>query len=125
MPRPSEAYGVGSRPSRGSRSLRRTTGRALEDRTQIVDSGRNLPERFAGKVGRPPATGPVAERIKFIRDRVGQGIDPLYVGELVREGVENDWPCIFTDNELEPFIEARFAAIKEGLDQIRGRMPGR
>src|SRR3954471_16913629 len=26
-------------------------------RTQIVDSGRNLPERFAGKVGRPPATG--------------------------------------------------------------------
>ena len=34
-------------------------------RTQIVDSGRNLPERFAGKVGRPPATGPVAERIKF------------------------------------------------------------
>ena len=125
MPRPSEAYGVGSRPSRGFRSLRRTTGRALEDRTQIVDSGRNLPERFAGKVGRPPATGPVAERIKFIRDRVGQGIDPLYVGELVREGVENDWPCIFTDNELEPFIEARFAAIKEGFNQIRGRIPGR
>src|SRR5258707_122477 len=94
-------------------------------RTQIVDSGRNLPERFAGKVGRPPATGPVAERIKFIRDRVAQGIDPLYVGELVREGVENDWPYIFTDNELEPFIEARFAAIKEGFNQIRGRIPRR
>ena len=94
-------------------------------RTQIVDSGRNLPERFAGKVGRPPATGPVAERIKFIRDRVAQGIDPLYVGELVREGIENDWPYIFTDNELEPFIETRFAAIKEGFNQIRGRIPRR
>jgi NAD(P)-dependent dehydrogenase (short-subunit alcohol dehydrogenase family) len=94
-------------------------------RTQIVDSGRNLPERFAGKVGRPPATGPVAERIKFIRDRVAQGIDPLYVGGLVREGIENDWPYIFTDNELESFIEARFAAIKEGFNQIRGRTPRR
>ena len=94
-------------------------------RTQIVDSGRNRPERFAGKVGRPPATGPVAERIKFIRDRVAQGIDPLYIGELVREGVENDWPYIFTDNEFESFIEARFAAIKEGFNQIRGRIPRR
>ena len=94
-------------------------------RTQIVDSGRNLPERFAGKVGRPPATGPIAERIKSSRDRVVQGIDPLYVGELVREGIENDWPYIFIDNELEPFIEARFAAIKEGFNRIRGRIPRR
>lgn len=94
-------------------------------RTQIVDSGRNLPERFAGKVGRPPATGPVAERIKFIRDRVAQGIDPLYVGELVREGIENDWPYIFTDAEFEPDIEARFAAIKQGFDRIRDREPRR
>lgn len=94
-------------------------------RTQIVDSGRNLPERFAGKVGRPPATGPAAEGIKFIRDRVAQGIDPLYVGELVREGIENDWPYILTDNEFEPFVEARFAAIKEGFNRIRGRIPRR
>ena len=94
-------------------------------RTQIIDSSRNLPERFAGKVGQPPATGPIAERIKFIRDRVDQGIDPLYVGELVREGVENDWPYIFTDNEFEPFIDARFAAIKEGFNKIRGRIPRR
>src|ERR1700722_13992924 len=42
-------------------------------RTEIVNSGRNRPQRFADKVGRPPATGPVAERIKFIRDRVAQG----------------------------------------------------
>ena len=101
-------------------------GRCLRHRVRdCLRPGRNLPERFAGKVGRPPATGPVAERIKFIRDRVAQGIDPLYVGELVREGIENDWPYIFTDNELEPFIESRFAAIKEGFNQIRGRIPRR
>jgi len=94
-------------------------------RTQIVDSGRNLPERFAGKLSRPPITGPIAERIKSLRDRVAQGIDPIYVGEQVREGIENDWPYIFTDNEYEPFIEARFAAIKKGFDQIRGRVPKR
>ena len=46
-------------------------------RTRIVESGRNLPERFAGKVGGPPATGPLAERRKEIRERHAQGIDPL------------------------------------------------
>ncbi len=35
--------------------------------------------------------------------------------------VENDWPYIFTDNKFEPFIEARFARIKEGYDQVSGR----
>jgi NAD(P)-dependent dehydrogenase (short-subunit alcohol dehydrogenase family) len=94
-------------------------------RTRIVDSGRNLPERFAGKVGQRPATGPVAEYIESLRERVAQGIDPLYVGDLVREGIENDWPYIFTDNEFEPFVEARFAAIKQGFDRIRGRAPKR
>ena len=46
-----------------------------------------------------------------------------YVGELVREGIENDWPYIFTDVEFEPLIDARFAAIKQGFDRIRGREP--
>jgi hypothetical protein len=54
---------------------------------------------------------------------VAAGIDPLYVGDLVREGIEKDWGYIFTDNEFEPFIDARFAAIKAGFDQIRGRVP--
>lgn len=70
-----------------------------------------------------PPSGPVAERMKLAQERISQGIDPAYVGELVREGVENDWPYIFTDTEFEPYIEARFAAIKKGFDQIRGRTP--
>jgi NAD(P)-dependent dehydrogenase (short-subunit alcohol dehydrogenase family) len=94
-------------------------------RTQITKSGRNLPQRFAGAVQRPPTEGPIAERVKLVNERVSNGIDPLYVGELVREGIENDWPYIFTDNEFEPVIENRFAAVKAGFDRIRGREPRR
>lgn len=92
-------------------------------RTQIMSSARNIPKRFEGAVGRIPTSGPISERAKLVRDRVSQGIDPGYVGELVREGIENDWPYIFTDAEFEPYIEARFAAIKKGFDHIRGRSP--
>jgi len=96
-------------------------------RTQIVDSIRNLPERFAGAL--PARAGP-AQPVEptwlgSVRERVEGGIDPLYVGELVREGIEGDWPYIFTDNEFEPFIEARFGAINAGFDRIRGRAPSR
>jgi len=41
----------------------------------------------------------------------------------IPEGIEGDWPYIFTDNEFEPLIDARFAAIKQGFDRIRGRAP--
>jgi NAD(P)-dependent dehydrogenase (short-subunit alcohol dehydrogenase family) len=94
-------------------------------RTHILDSRRNLPERFDGAVGAMPTAGPSAELLNLVRERVSQGIDPSYVGELVREGIENDWPYIFTDLEFEPVIEARFAAIKQSFDQIRGRDPRR
>jgi len=92
-------------------------------RTKIVASARNLPQRYAGAVQSPPTEGPVAERIKMVRERISNGIDPLYVGELVREAIENDWPYIFTDTEFEPLIDSRFAAIKQGFDRIRGRTP--
>ena len=92
-------------------------------RTQIMNSRRNLPKRFEGAVR--AASGPLAEQINMIRERISQGIEPNYVGELVREGVERDLPYIFTDLEFEPMIEARFAAIKQGFDHIRGRNPKR
>ncbi len=93
-------------------------------RTQIMSSRRNVPQRLAGAMTDPPAEGPRAEFVR-IRDRVSKGIDPLYVGELVREGIENDWPYIFTDTEFESAIDDRFAAIKQGFDRIRGRQPRR
>ncbi|MBL6938799.1 MAG: SDR family NAD(P)-dependent oxidoreductase [Alphaproteobacteria bacterium] len=93
--------------------------------TNIMNSNRNRPERFA-EVDRPlPTTGVVADMIKMVQGRIETGIDPLYVGELVREGIENDWPHIFTDNEFEPNLDARFAEIKKGFDRIRGRVPRR
>ena len=90
-------------------------------RTKIMNSERNVPQRFTGPMEQPPTEGPGAEFLKMMEDRVSTGIDPLYVGELVREGIEQDWPYIFTDNEFEPLIDERFAAIKQGFDRIRGR----
>jgi NAD(P)-dependent dehydrogenase (short-subunit alcohol dehydrogenase family) len=92
-------------------------------RTQIMNSRRNVPQRFAGAVGSLPTEGPRAEFVKALQERINNGIDPLYVGELVREAIENDWPYIFTDTEFEPAIDNRFAAIKQGFDRIRGRTP--
>jgi hypothetical protein len=93
--------------------------------TNIADSARMIPERYADAIGPIPTEGLLADAIANLRERLAAGIDPLYVGELVREGIENDWPYIFTDTEFEPFIEMRFANIKAGFDQIRGRTPVR
>ena len=95
-------------------------------RTQIIDSVRNLPERFAGAVATPPGgqqQAAIETWLGNVRARVAGGIDPMYVGELVREGIEGDWPYIFTDPEFEPAIAARFEAIKAGFDRIRDRTP--
>jgi NAD(P)-dependent dehydrogenase (short-subunit alcohol dehydrogenase family) len=89
--------------------------------TKIINSQRNLPERFAGVTGAPPLDEARRNRVKQLAERVSRGIDPLYVGELVREGIENDWPYIFTDCAFEPMIEARFTEIKRGFDRIRDR----
>ena len=93
--------------------------------TRILDSSRNLPERFERIPAERLAAIRASEPFKMIQDRVSNGVDPFYVGELVREGIERDWPYIFTDIEFEPFVEARFAAIKQGFDRIRGREPRR
>lgn len=94
-------------------------------RTRIMDLLRNLPERF----DRPPpdllAAARSSDGFKAFEERVSGGIDPIYVGELVREAIEGDWPYIFTDLEFEPLVDARFAAIKAGFDRIRGRTPRR
>ncbi len=94
-------------------------------RTNIVDSMRNLQDRYADAAPAVGARGDLPVWLSGIRERVAAGIDPLYVGELVREGIEGDWPYIFTDTEFEPFIDARFANIKAGFDRIRGREPRR
>ncbi len=92
-------------------------------RTNIVSSGRNIPDRFAGQIQTVPTEGPGTEMLKAVTEAIAKGIDPLYVGELVREAIEGDWPHIFTDLQFEPHVEARFATIKQGFDRIRDRTP--
>jgi NAD(P)-dependent dehydrogenase (short-subunit alcohol dehydrogenase family) len=92
-------------------------------RTNIADCARNLPARFAA--ARPASEAIPATWIERLRPRIAVGIDPLYVGELVREAIEGDWPYIFTDTEFESYIDTRFADIKAGFDRIRGRAPAR
>lgn len=94
-------------------------------RTRILDSARNIPDRFAGKIPEREADVVQSEALQDVEAAITHGIDPLYVGELVREAIENDWPHIFTDLQFEPYIEARFAMIREGFDRIRGRTPRR
>lgn len=92
-------------------------------RTRIMESTRNIPDRFAGKIPEREPDVVQTELIQSAADAIAHGIDPLYVGELVREAIEGDWPHIFTDLQFEPYIEARFAVIREGFDRIRGRVP--
>jgi NAD(P)-dependent dehydrogenase (short-subunit alcohol dehydrogenase family) len=94
-------------------------------RTEIMTSRRNEPARFERLSEQTLAAMQSSQQYQMVRDRVANGIDPLYVGELVREGIENDWPYIFTDAEFEPVIAARFAMIKQGFDRIRDRTPRR
>lgn len=91
--------------------------------TNIFD---NLGKWVAEQRGAPLAQDSITgQALADVQKRLAEGIDPMYVGELVREGIEGDWPYIFTDNEFEPLIEARFAEIKAGFDRIRGRVPAR
>ena len=76
-------------------------------KTQIMDSQRNLPGRF-GAIEEMNEGELASEIIQMVRAGIAQGIDPRYVGELVREG-----------------IDQRFANIKAGFDRIRGRVPAR
>lgn len=93
-------------------------------RTQIMESTRNLPDRF-GEVEGMTDGGDETEFAKLAREAIANGIDPRYVGELVREGIENDWPYIVTDTEFEPVVDQRFANIKQAFERIRDRVPAR
>lgn len=95
-------------------------------RTNIMDSRRNVPPRFSGVQGFFEQDGPDparAEMASMIRKRIAEGIDPLYVGELVREAIEADELYIFTDTEFEPIFDMRISEIKKGFDRIRSRVP--
>lgn len=94
-------------------------------RTNIMESRRAVPERLAGAIENPVVEGEAAQFFAMAQQAIQHGIDPLYVGELVAEAIENDWPYIFTDTEFEPAFDMRVAGIKAGFDRIRDRVPRR
>jgi NAD(P)-dependent dehydrogenase (short-subunit alcohol dehydrogenase family) len=94
-------------------------------RTRIMESARAIPDRLAGKVALPDPASVPADMAAMFAHAITNGVDPLYVGELVVEAIQNDWAYIFTDNDFEMGVDARFAAIKAGFDKIRGRVPRR
>lgn len=123
-------YGVvalseGLRPSLGERGIGVSVLCPGFIRTRIMESARAIPERLAGRVALPDPTALPNEFAKIAIAAIENGIDPLYVGELVVEGIEQDWPYIFTDTDFEGAVDARFAQIKAGFDRIRARTPRR
>jgi NAD(P)-dependent dehydrogenase (short-subunit alcohol dehydrogenase family) len=94
-------------------------------RTDIMTSARKVPARLREAVENALESGPNEAFAQMARQRIATGIDPLYVGELVREAIEGDWPYIFTDIEFEPLFNNRVAEIKAGFDRIRDREPRR
>jgi NAD(P)-dependent dehydrogenase (short-subunit alcohol dehydrogenase family) len=94
-------------------------------RTNIMESSRKQQSEHVGAGAAAQPDDATAALVAMVRERIAGGIDPLYVGELVRDGIEANELYIFTDTEFEPMVDARFAEIKKGFDRIRGRKPRR
>lgn len=75
-------------------------------KTGIVYSQRNRREDF----GEPVEINAMIE--KLIED----GVDPLWVGRMVRQAVIDDELYIFTHPETREPVEARFDAVRAGFD---------
>ena len=124
-------YGVvalseGLRPALAPKGIGVSVLRPGFIRTRIMESARALPERLASQVALPdPAAAAANPMAALMAQAIQNGIDPLYVGELVVEAIEGDWPYIFTDTQFEAGVDLRFAAIKAGFDKVRGREPRR
>lgn len=89
--------------------------------TGIADFAHAIPDRFRDDLSASLADGALARQRDRLKAMVAGGIDPGFVGELVREAIEEDWPYIFTDTEFESIVDARFAEIRRGFDKIRDR----
>jgi len=60
------------------------------------------------------------ERTFAVNLGVADGIELLYVAELVRVAIENTFLTVMLDTEHDSQVEARLAAIKREFDRVRG-----
>jgi NAD(P)-dependent dehydrogenase (short-subunit alcohol dehydrogenase family) len=91
--------------------------------TNIAETRGYLSARFEAAVAAEGMAAPTPEQMGQLKAMLAGGADPMAVGELVREGIEGDWPYIFTDLQFEPAVDARFEAIRAGFDKVRGQAP--
>jgi len=78
-------------------------------KTRIVESARNRQIEFGG-----PRQGALNEGIAA--HTAAAGLDPLWVGKLVRQAVIDDVPFIFTHPETRTAVDARYRAMVEGFE---------
>lgn len=90
-------------------------------RTRVAEVERNRPERFKQAAMGDLSADMTPAQLSKLSNLVATGCDPRYVGELVREGIESNLAYIFTDVAYEAAVNARFAAIREAFDRVRGR----
>jgi NAD(P)-dependent dehydrogenase (short-subunit alcohol dehydrogenase family) len=101
--------------------------------TQIYETGRTRPQKFGGaftrddtvkeavRVAKAQGSDPeaAAETARLRSDMMKQalqaGLDPVIVGERVREAILANEPYIFTHPEYLAQVEERIAAIRQGF----------
>ena len=77
-------------------------------RTRIVESERNRQADYGG-----PKEGASNE---MIAAHIQKGVDPIWVGELVRQAVQDDVPYIFTHLETRETVRARYERMCESFE---------
>jgi NAD(P)-dependent dehydrogenase (short-subunit alcohol dehydrogenase family) len=108
--------------------------------TRIHDTGRTRPTRYGGPVTREGAAKEAArmareqgasekdaaaveeiarQRQDMLRDLLGSGLDPVIVGERVREGIAANDAYIFTHPEYAGQVEERYAVIRQCFEHAK------
>ena len=77
-------------------------------KTRIVESERNRHAEFGG-----PQQGVSNEGIAT--HTAAAGLDPLWVGRMVRQAVIDDVPFIFTHADTRTLVDARYRAMRESF----------
>ena len=94
-------------------------------RTQILNSRRNLPERFAGAIGGQPTTGPRGRRDQDDPGTHRQGIDPALCRRAGARGHRERLALHLHRHRVRAVHRRALRRIKEGFDRIRERIPKR
>lgn len=81
-------------------------------RTQIVASGRNRQDSLGG---------PDHRVHRDVQNQISAGMDPLEVGRIVRQAVQDDDLYIFTHADTRAIAEERFRAILASFDKCAAR----